>query len=298
MIVILGTLLAGVLGLAFGSFLNVCASRWPDNRSARKGRSHCQGCQRQLEWWENVPLISWLALRGRCRTCKAAIGWRHLIVELAVGILWSGTVLQFFLLNPAPDVHSLTYTINLANLLAALGFEWLLVGLAAIDAENLWLPDLLILPGLALGFLLTITRAVLQSIQQIGGGFDVLKHMVFLAMVNWFLSAVAAAAVALVIRWIYIMFRDQEGLGMGDVKLLAMLGGWIGFKPAMLAFAIGVFACAGYAVSILAKPEMRANKKEWTKIALPFGSFISAGGIIAGIWGIPLIAAYSRWAGY
>ena len=88
MIRILGTIFAGLLGLAFGSFLNVCLSRWPAGESIIRPRSHCRQCSRTLAWWENVPLISWLALRGRCRTCRAWIGWRYPLVELAVGLLW------------------------------------------------------------------------------------------------------------------------------------------------------------------------------------------------------------------
>ncbi len=85
MIRIVGTILAGLLGLAFGSFLNVCLSRWPEGESVVKPRSHCRNCGRTLAWWENVPLVSWIALRGRCRTCKAKISWRYPLVELAVG---------------------------------------------------------------------------------------------------------------------------------------------------------------------------------------------------------------------
>src|SRR5205814_331963 len=89
MIRVLGTMFAALLGLAFGSFLNVCLSRWPEGESIVKPRSHCRNCGRVLAWWENVPLISWLALRGRCRGCGAWIGWRYLIVEAAVGGLWA-----------------------------------------------------------------------------------------------------------------------------------------------------------------------------------------------------------------
>jgi leader peptidase (prepilin peptidase)/N-methyltransferase len=80
MIRILGTIFAGLLGLCFGSFLNVCLSRWPTSESVVSPRSHCRHCGRTLTWWENVPLVSWLMLRGRCRTCRAWIGWRYPLV--------------------------------------------------------------------------------------------------------------------------------------------------------------------------------------------------------------------------
>src|SRR5579863_972778 len=89
MIRIWGTTIAALLGLAFGSFLNVCVTRWPAGESVVKPRSHCRACGRALTWWENVPLVSWLALRGRCRTCGVWIGWRYAVVEAAVGAVWA-----------------------------------------------------------------------------------------------------------------------------------------------------------------------------------------------------------------
>jgi len=98
MIRVLGTVFAALLGLAFGSFLNVCLSRWPQDESVAAPRSHCRSCGRTLPWWENVPLLSWLALRGRCRSCKAWIGWRYPLVELAVPE-------QIEVLGPNDDFH-------------------------------------------------------------------------------------------------------------------------------------------------------------------------------------------------
>src|ERR1039457_6567682 len=89
MIRILGTIFAGLLGLAFGSFLNVCLSRWPAGESVVTPRSHCRSCEHILGWWENIPLLSWLSLRGRCRGCGTWIGWRYPLVELAVSVLWA-----------------------------------------------------------------------------------------------------------------------------------------------------------------------------------------------------------------
>src|SRR5215469_16083354 len=94
MIRIFATTLAGLLGLAFGSFLNVCLSRWPAGESVVAPRSHCRNCSRTLAWWENIPIASWLALRRRCRTCGASISWRYPLVELLVGGLWALIVWQ------------------------------------------------------------------------------------------------------------------------------------------------------------------------------------------------------------
>src|SRR5580692_3367600 len=89
MIRILGTIFAGLLGLAFGSFLNVCLSRWPEGESVVKPRSHCRNCDHMLAWWENVPVVSWIVLRGRCRNCGTAISLRYPLVEFGVGVLWA-----------------------------------------------------------------------------------------------------------------------------------------------------------------------------------------------------------------
>ena len=223
---IFGTLFAGILGLLFGSFLNVCATRWPEDESVIKPRSHCRSCNRTLAWWENVPLVSWLALRGRCRSCGAWIGWRYPLVELAVGVLWALTAWQFFSVHPVPDFSNVAYAVDLANGIAQMIFLWLLVALAVFDQENLWLPDRLILPGIGLGLVLGVTRATLSTFMANGGDFGVWKHTAAQAAVNWFIGAVFAAGVVLVIRWLYQMIRDQEGIGLGDVKLMAMLGGW------------------------------------------------------------------------
>src|SRR5438552_1363768 len=101
MIRILGTTLAALLGLAFGSFLNVCLSRWPQGESVVKPRSHCRNCVRTLAWRENIPLLSWLWLRGKCRTCEAKISWRYPVVELGIAGLWACVAAQ-----PFPDFPS------------------------------------------------------------------------------------------------------------------------------------------------------------------------------------------------
>ena len=155
-----GTILAGLLGLAFGSFLNVCLSRWPQGESIVHPRSHCRNCSHTLAWWENVPLVSWLALRGRCRECRTWIGWRYPIVEAAVAGLWAAQVWRLTsdisseLLGTAPDVHfNFFYPIPPIGMML---FSWILVALLALDAEHLWLPDFLTLPGIGTGILYSI----------------------------------------------------------------------------------------------------------------------------------------------
>src|SRR5579863_2927355 len=156
MIRVLGTVFAALLGLAFGSFLNVCLSRWPVAESIVTPRSHCRHCGRTLKWWENIPLLSWIALRGRCRGCGSWIGWRYVIVEAAVGGLWAVAGWRSFgrLLDPSESTHSVY--LYLAAMAGSALLYWLLVALAVLDAEYLWLPDWLTWPGILLGTLYSL----------------------------------------------------------------------------------------------------------------------------------------------
>ena len=228
MIRVLGTIFAGLLGLAFGSFLNVCLSRWPEGESIVNPRSHCRGCGRTLAWWENVPLVSWLALRGRCRTCGAPISWRYPLVELAVGALWAVAAWQSLNLILSPDAT--TPTIALSDALGKMIFYWLLVALAMLDAEHLWLPNFITLPGIALGLILTTILAPLNESwwqQRLSWKSAFLEDL---------LAIVVAAGVILVTRWLYWLLRHREGVGLGDAKLMAMLAAWLGLPGALLSF--------------------------------------------------------------
>jgi leader peptidase (prepilin peptidase) / N-methyltransferase len=297
MIFSLVILFAGLLGLAVGSFLNTCASRWPEDEKVIAPRSHCRSCERTLSWWENVPVLSWLALRGHCRTCKAAISWRYPIVELAVGVLWAYCAWQT--LSAAPELASgvLSYVASIALItgIAKVIFISLLVVLAVLDAENFWLPDRLTVPGIFLGFLLAATRATLITFMQYGGGIQVWKHVMGDTVVLfWFLGAVLPAGGLLIIRWLYQMLRGQEGLGLGDVKLLAMLGGWIGIKGGILSFVIALLIGLIISLLLYVVPPPRDKKAKWSLMKLPFGTFLCVGGIIAGLWGEPVLAAYAK----
>ena len=295
MTLLLTTVIAGLMGLAAGSFLNVCISRWPEGKSVVKPRSYCPSCERPLKWWENIPLISWLALRGRCRTCRAWIGWRHLIVELAVGGLWAFTAWQTLSASGLAEFAALSYTAMLDGV-AQMAFMWMLVGLAACDAENFWLPDRLTFPGILLGFFLSLAHPALDT-YYVSGDFEQWKHRTSLAIAYWFLSVVIPTGIIVIIRYGYRLIRGREGMGAGDVKLMAMLGGWLGVKVSLIAFGIGVVTAAAYALVLVANPAMRGQHKPWLEEKLPFGSFLSFGGIIGGLWGVPILAAYMAWAG-
>jgi leader peptidase (prepilin peptidase)/N-methyltransferase len=288
---------AFLLGLLFGSFLNVCISRLPDHRSISKPRSHCPNCLTTIRWYDNIPLLSWLILRARCRNCKMPITWRYPAVELATGI-WFAVIW----LHPHPatyDLQPLLHTLGLT----ILGF--LLIGLLVMDWQTHTLPDAFTLPGIMIGFVLVCCRAVFlapgeydivlnprHSLRMSSPGSFVAKGNVFMTgpehlVLGRLLAIVAAASIILLIRFSYQKLRHREGLGLGDAKLLAMIAAFLGFWPAVLALFVGVVLCGTYAVLLLARNKATATTR------LPFGTFLSIGGLISALVGTSVIAWYT-----
>jgi leader peptidase (prepilin peptidase)/N-methyltransferase len=289
MIRALGTIFAALVGLAFGSFLNVCLSRWPEGESVVEPRSHCRTCQRTLAWWENVPLVSWIALRGRCRTCRVCISPRYPLVELAVGVLWA---LCWYQLAAPSELVRLPHPFLQTGLRFAYSaiFYWILVALAALDVEYLWLPDALTLPGIVLGVIFTLVRG--------GPLAGINTHpTVLLRLLNTAINIAVAAGIILLIRWIYWAIRRREGIGLGDAKLMALLAAWLPLPETLLAFALGVTMGAAVAISLLALPAVRRDPQRWAVSKLPLGTFLCIGGAISGLWGHQILAAYVHWAG-
>jgi leader peptidase (prepilin peptidase)/N-methyltransferase len=297
MIRILGTIFAGLLGLAFGSFLNVCLSRWPEGENIVQPRSHCGQCGRTLTWWENVPLASWLGLRGRCRTCRAWIGWRHPAVEAAVGVLWAVSAWQVLDLLHL-DSMPVFYYDALALVVGKLIFYWLLVALAVLDAENLWLPNRITLPGTALGFFFTVLHGTLIAATPFSDKSGSMKYAAARVALCSILGILAAAGLILLIRWVYWLARRREGIGLGDAKLMALLAAWLSLPQALLAFGMGATLGAAAAVVLLAMPSKRLDLRTWAVQKLPLGTFLCVGGIISSLWGQRIIDAYLRWAGF
>ena len=294
MIRILATTFAGLLGLAFGSFLNVCVSRWPAGESVVTPRSHCRTCARTLAWWENVPLLSWLILHGHCRTCRTAISWRYPLVELAVALLWAAAASRYIPAALDPNASTRDATCALLAMAGKFAFDWLLVALAALDAENLWLPNMLTLPGILIGFAYSllpwywIDRLPIFGIRE--------ATMAGLALRS-VLAIVTAAGMVLLLRWLYGLIRHREGMGLGDVKLMALLAAWLGLQATLLALMIGTFLGAIAGIAVILFPSRREDPKDWATTRLPFGTFLCIGGIVASLWGVAIINAYMRWVG-
>lgn len=276
-----GTVFAALLGLAFGSFLNVCLSRWSEGESIVNPRSHCRSCGRLLPWWENVPLVSWMVLRGRCRGCGTRISGRYVVVEGAMGGLWA--VAAWRSITVSPLVPSMAVR-QLAEAAALFVLLWLLTALAVLDAENLWIPDFVTLPGIGAGLLVAVLFEANRT--------SLLRTL-------WFrvVGMITAAGVVLVIRWAYWLLRRREGIGLGDAKLMAMLAAWLGLPGALLAFAFGVVSGSLVALMALSFAPAREGER-WGLSKLPLGTFLCIGGIVSALWGSGIIAAYMRWAGF
>ena len=209
-----------VFGLAFGSFLNVCIYRLPLGLSVAKPRSACPGCQHSIALYDNVPILSWLILRGRCRYCHTRISARYLLVELLTGLLFLACYWHFGL-----TLATLKYC----------AFGFLLIGLIFTDAETKLLPDKLTLTGLGLGLLFSLLVPVNDMASQFVPGIVSLPFSSELTvrLISVFDSLLGAALGASFIYGagaIYLRWRGTEGMGFGDVKLMAMVGAFLGMR--------------------------------------------------------------------
>lgn len=243
--------LLGILGLLVGSFLNVCIYRLPRDLSVAFPASHCPACEHPLRWFHNVPVVSWLALRGRCGFCRAPIHWRYPVVELLNAALWVGHGLLF------PWEPLLFVRIAFASALLVLFFT---------DLDCRILPNEITLGGTVAG--LVASAFVLPGFQSsligvlLGGG------------VLW---ATGAA---------YERLRGVEGMGMGDVKMLAMIGAVLGW-PLMLLTLVWSSIAGGLIGAVLL-----AFKADARTTALPFGSFLAPAALAASLMGQPVLDWY------
>jgi leader peptidase (prepilin peptidase) / N-methyltransferase len=245
-------LLAGVLGLCVGSFLNVCIHRLPRRESLLWPASRCPRCGTSLRWVHNVPLVSWIALRGRCASCRAPISAQYPVVELVTALLW---VLIVWWTPAGPLLAS------------RLVLATILIVLFAIDLEHQILPNVITLPGILVGlaFSLVAPPGLPSSLlgMLLGGGV---------------LYAIAAG---------YYLVRKEEGMGMGDVKMLAMIGAFLGWRAVLVTLVLASFAGAAVGLALM------ATHRGTLRYALPFGTFLSFGALVAMLVGDRLIDWYA-----
>lgn len=306
-----------VAGLAFGSFLNVCIYRLPRaidddlpffpalGRSARSlvdpKRSACPGCRNEIAWYDNIPVLSWLALRGRCRRCRMRISPRYAVVELLVALLFLACYAQFGL-----TLETLKFCV----------FAFLLVGLIFTDAETKLLPDALTLPGLLIGlgfsFFVPVHDIVARFLPGIVSMQDPAESWRWLSLGDSLLGAIMGASFIYGSGMFYKLARGVEGMGFGDVKLMAMIGAFVGLKLTLFTiFGASILGALFGLSSVPAvwikrtrrhiqrgKPAPLARRQAWASArnvyryyAMPFGVFLGTMALI----GVFLGDALFRW---
>lgn len=294
------------LGLLFGSFLNVCIARLPQGKSIVRPRSCCPNCGAGIHWYDNLPVVSWLLLRGRCRSCRKAIDLHYPLVEIGLALWFMVQAAEIHSLFSFANASSLSISTIISGVVAHTGIAilgFLLIGLMVMDWQTQLLPDIFTLGGTAVSFLLTAIDASLlgpnddavvlsnNHIHLTSPGAVVDQGNVFLTgpervMADWLLAVCGAAVILLLIRWIYRALRHREGMGLGDVKLLALIAAFLGFWPAMLALFIGALTASLYGAALLVRGKAATTSK------LAFGSFLAIGGLVAALYGEKLILAY------
>lgn len=251
-----GVAAAFLFGLTFGSFLNVLVHRLPRRESIVSPGSHCPACGAPVAAWDNVPLVSWMFLRARCRTCRSPISARYPAVELVNGVLWA---LVFFRSRDWAEFASGAFLVSAC------------LALFFIDAEFQILPDKITLTGTFVGLALAL----------VSGGRS-------------FGSAALGAALGggglLLVAFVYRALTGHEGMGLGDVKMLAMIGAFLGPAGALLSVLLASVSGSLVGVALIALG--RGDRK----MRLPFGVFLAIGAVAALFFGDPLVAKYrSLW---
>jgi len=238
-----------LVGLALGSFLNVVITRLPLNDPVSDGRSRCPHCRTPLPWQDHLPLLGFLLLKGRCRFCRHPISWRYPAVELAGGLLalalWVRFPGSYLLLVYAP-------------------FCAALVVLTGLDLEHRWLPDVITLPGVALGLALSL----------------IFPHLTFGASLA---GALVGGVMFYGLGWVYEIMTGKMGLGGGDVKLMALIGAFLGIKslPWVILSSAALASLAGIG-RVLKTGTWRQGG--WRAAEIPFGPFLAAAAVAYLLW--------------
>jgi len=238
--------LAFIFGAAVGSFLNVCIFRLPEHQSIIKPLSRCSHCHHPIRYRDNIPIISFFLLRGRCRDCGEKISWRYPLVELITAVLSIWLFMKFGL--------SWDYLVFFI-------FTAVLIVITFIDLDHQIIPDILTLPGIPLFFL--------------AAGF-----IVKIPWTETLLGLLIGGGVLFIIAFVYELITKREGMGGGDIKLLAMIGGFFGWKS--LIFILLFSSLSGAVIGVAAM----IIKKQDTKYAIPFGPFLSAAAVAYIFWGV------------
>jgi leader peptidase (prepilin peptidase)/N-methyltransferase len=262
-----------VMGLVIGSFLNVVILRLPQGASITTPRSRCPQCKQLIGWYDNIPVLSFLLLGGRCRRCKKSISVRYPIIEALTGVVGLLLYLKFGLT---------------AEWAIFLGFSAALIALGFIDLDHRILPDPITLNGIWIGVLVSVYLAqpspLISRLFRIAGIEGANPRVV--ALTASLLGAVVGGGLLWAVAEAYLRFRGIEGMGFGDVKMMAMVGAFLGAPLALLTIMLGSLVGAVIGLIFI----RFANKTR--EYELPFGTFLSFAGIVAVLYGEDLVRWY------
>lgn len=257
-----------VLGASIGSFLNVCISRWPAELSVVRPRSRCPKCARAIAWHENIPLLSWVLLRGKCRGCSLPISLQYPAVELMVALGWVASFVAFGLTFEALRVAV---------------FGTVLFGIAVTDAMTYLIPD-----GFTISGLLLVFGAAIMN-------FFLGERSHFASPWPAFIGACAGAGAITIIGWLAEVIMKREAMGFGDTTLMAVVGAALGAERSLLTIMVGAFVGAVVFLLIvgpIVKWRTRGTDTEFAYPDVPFGVFLAPAAMLVLLWGEPLIAWY------
>ncbi|HEY6089731.1 MAG TPA: prepilin peptidase [Gemmatimonadaceae bacterium] len=272
-----------LVGASFGSFLNVCIGRWPEGLSVVKPRSRCPKCGHQIKASENIPIVSWLMLRGRCSSCGESISIQYPIVELLVGLLWLAAYLKF----------GLTFT---AFRVAV--FATVMLGISITDAKHFLIPDGFTVFGLFFMLLSAFVALYLGEAEPFARPWDAILGM-----------CVGAGAIS-VIGWLGEVWLKRPAMGFGDVTLMAVVGAALGPTRSLLTIFIAAVLAPIVLLGVVYPLSARGLADDkgqtelaleatggWRKRELPFGVFLAPAALIALLYGEAIISWYLRISG-
>jgi len=261
---------AFAIGACNGSFLNVCILRWPEGGSVVRPRSRCPKCDRQITMLENIPIFSWLALRGRCYGCGNSISFQYPLVELAVACIWLGSYLHFGL--------------SFAALRVAM-FATLLFGIAVSDAKYYLIPDQFTVFGLVWVILTAIIALFFPSESPFAGAYGAL------------IGACTGAGAIAISGWLGEVALKKEAMGFGDVTLMAVVGAAVGPARAILTIFFGALIATVVFLGVVypyAWLKARRSHVEFDPPQVPFGVFLAPAAMIALLWGDSMVSSYTN----
>lgn len=244
--------IAFLFGSVVGSFLNVCIYRLPKDESIVVPGSHCPACQAPIRPWDNIPLLSFLFLRGRCRACGHSISWRYPLVEALTGILFTLTVARF-----GPTLEAVVLLVFLAGL----------VVVSFIDLDHQIIPNAVTLPGIPLG---------------LAAGFVLGQP----PLLDRLIGTLAGAGFLYLVLYYGGTLYGQEAMGEGDLNLIAYVGAFLGWRAVMITILVGCLVGSAVGLALIALGRLGRRQH------MPFGPFLSLGAAVALFWGEQLIGWY------